>query len=274
MLGFRNEATQILPKAVSTTPAVTHGLAIPWGLAVLAFSVAGIWLRRKSWDATLVVFWSASFLLFFSWNHTFDDIRFFAPLVPLWIAFAAFALWKTAVAIVNEKNAWRALVAVTGAVVLLGAGRTLAGTDLGDRHPIIDITPSHGRLIAWFNNTLEEGDRVLIGPTTEFQGLLWMVDRPIRVIRTPHVYSLEAYQRYLGERNVRYMVMHAENIEGANGSLAGALEPYFAVAPDGSIIEKSRLPGWQPVFEDQGSPRHFIIYEAEHLREPALPAGK
>ena len=118
------------------------------------------------------------------------------------------------------------------------------------------------------NTEMAPGSRILLGPTMEFYGKLWLVDRPVSVIQTPNSDSLDAFERYLGQRNVRYLVMHPENVRGLGGRLESALRPHFTVDPSGAIVETQSLPHWRRVRRDDGAPSRFIIYEREAFAEP------
>ena len=257
--GAFNEITKVAPSALRPAVPTPSPLSTAWGFVVLAFAAGGWWLRRRSWEATLVFFWSGSFLVFFGWDRMFPDIRYLAPLVPIWIAFAAYGLWSLMLRLMTVHAAWRAqVVAVSGAVAMV-AGWALASGALTQPQPIVAVSPAYGRLLDWLNSTIEPGDRILLGPTKDFYGLLWMVSKPVSVVLTPDVESLEGYQRYLHERNVRYVVISQESALGAKG----ALVPYFSVTPLGGIVENKPLPGWRAVAEDTGQPRRFVIVEAE-----------
>jgi len=114
---------------------------------------------------------------------------------------------------------------------------------------------------------------VLLGPTMEFYGLIWMVERPVSIIQMPSLGTLEAFQRYLRDRNVRYFVMNTENLYGNGKRLQAEMAPYAEVAADGSLVEKQPLPGWRRVYEDPSTPRKFYIYESEPVRASLDAAG-
>jgi hypothetical protein len=126
------------------------------------------------------------------------------------------------------------------------------------------VSASYLRLIGWMNTSIQAGDRVLLGPTQEFNGLLWMVERPVSVVITPAVSSFGEYDRYLRERGVRYVVMSPQS--GILGSLKDALGPYVTVSPDSSIVQKQPMPGWRAVYVDPGTPSRFVIYEDAQVR--------
>ncbi|MGE0114220.1 MAG: ArnT family glycosyltransferase [Steroidobacteraceae bacterium] len=268
--GFANELTNVIPSALGPSLQIPRYRLIGMGVFVLA--LAGWWLRRKSWDACLVFFWSAAFLVFFSWDTMFPEIRYLAPLIPVWIAFAAHTIWQVSERVLKS----RAFIAVVCALCLttLGTlGWTTAKGAYNRPQSLMEASPSYLRFVDWLNNTLESGDRIMIGETREFHGLIWMVKRPVGVVLMPDADSLDGFLRYLRERKVRYLLMHAEYLTGTNRRLAGALEPYFAVQPDGAFIERQRLPGWHPVYADDPAMRHFIVYEpdtyaAQHQAAP------
>lgn len=265
--GIFKELFVVGPKALSPVLPLPYRVSTSWwGLAVIAFGLAGLWLRRRSWEASLVFFWSAAFVVFFGWNRLFPDMRYLACLIPVWIAYASFAIWTLMIRFLKPVVAWRFVAVGTVVLVLAAVGWTVRSGSLTQPRPIMAQSPSYSHLIDWFNNHIEAGDRVLLGPTAEFYGLLWMVKRPISVIMTPQVDSLDGFLRYLQERKVRYIVMNTENAKGDKGKLTNALAPYLEVTPSGELVEKQRLPGWRPVFADPDSKRHFIVYEAESLR--------
>jgi hypothetical protein len=209
----------------------------------------------------------------------FPELRYLAPLVPIWIAFASYVIWTLAVRFFKPEVTWRLATSSVCAVMLLASGWTIAGGELTDERPLVHESPSYAQLLRWMNGNIVDGDRVLLGPTMEFYGLLWMVHRPISVVVTPSSTSLEAFQRYLRERNVRYIVFNPENARGNGGRLADALAPYVGVTEDGAIVEKEPLPGWRPVYEDPSTPRRFIIYESELVAQrkqsaPDAPGGQ
>jgi len=268
--GVITEVTTVAPKALGIFGALPGRLSWAWGAVILAFAVAGWWLRRRSWEAAVLLSWSALFAVFFGWDNMFPDIRYLAPLVPIWIAFAAHSLWSLARKLAPMQIAWRsATIAITAATVLL-VGATVTTGALTRPQPVVAMTPSYANLIDWFDHRIEAGDRVLIGPTMDYYGLLWMVERPVLIVQTPNVDSLDAFQRYLRERKVRYLVMHRENVRGWGGSLADALAPYVEAKPDGTMLEKQAMPGWHAVYRDAAASR-FIVYESDALTADASP---
>ena len=82
------------------------------------------------------------------------------------------------------------------------------------------------------------------------------------MLLSPSATTLDGFQRYLHERKVRYLLMHAEYLTGTNREIAAELERYVGVTPEGAFFEKEPLPGWVPVYRDEGSPPRFIVYEA------------
>jgi 4-amino-4-deoxy-L-arabinose transferase-like glycosyltransferase len=272
--GLYTEIFVVAPKALAPPFPQLSGVATAWGFVLLAFAVAGWWLRRDSWDATFVFFWSGAFLLFFGWDRMFPDIRYLAPLVPVWIAFASYALWMLALQFWKPRAVWRLATGGVSVVMLLVAGSTIALGGLTKPHPVVHESRSYAQLRAWFNGHIEEGDRVLLGPTREFYGLIWMVDRPVSVIQTPSSDSLGSFQRYLRERDVRYLVLNTENAYGLGGRLRSDMTPFVEVTADGSIVEKQPLPGWRRVLADPSTPRRFIIYESELVAQRKKGAGE
>ena len=270
--GVITEVFTVAPKSLGVFGTAPGRASWAWGMVVLAFAIAGWWMRRRSWEAAVVLSWSALFAVFFGWDNMFPDIRYLAPLVPIWIAFAAHALWGLARKLTSAQTAWRTTtVAVTAATVLLAA-MTLATGALTRPQPVVAMTPSYAGLIDWFDHRIEAGDRVVIGPTMDYYGMLWMVERHVLIVQTPAVDSLEAFQRYLRQRKVRYLVMHRENVRGWGGRLTDALSPYLEAKADGTMIEKQPLPGWHAVYRDAAASR-FIVYEAETLTGDAAVAS-
>jgi hypothetical protein len=239
------------------------------GLAVFGLALAGWWLRRRSWDATLTFFWSGAFIAFFSWDIMFPEIRYLAPLVPVWIAFAAYALWRIGAALATSRMLWRLQVVASCAIVALALGSTIARGELTQPRPVMEVSPSYYRFIDWLNRNAKPGDRIMIGETREFHGLLWMVKPRVNVLLNPNATTLEDFLRYLRNRNVRYLLMHGEYLSGENRDIAAALEPYIETTADGAFREKKALPGWRPVYPDEQIPGHFIVYET--IGEPQVP---
>lgn len=260
--GVFAELVTVAPKALKPELPLPYRVAQSWwGLVIVGFALAGLWMRRRSWEASLIFFWSAAFITFFGWNRLFPDMRYLAPLIPVWLSLAAYAMWSLQARFIKPVIAWRAVTAVVVLAMLAASGSTIARGALTKPQPIMAQSVSYDHLIQWFNRTIEPGDRVLLGPTEEFYGLLWMVERPISVIMTPEVDSLDGFLHYLSERKVRYIVMNTENAQGQKGKLREALDPYLQVTDDGELIEKQVLPGWKQVFVDPSAQRRFIVYE-------------
>ena len=260
--GVVHEITVVARDALGPGYPVPGWLASVWGFAVLGLAVAGWWGRRRSWPGALLFFWSAAFIVFFGWNKLFPDIRYLAPLVPVWISFAAVAGWGLLIRLFDGAGARRLVampVVAFALVTCLWVGVSAAS---GGAKPRMVVTDSYIRLVEWFNGHIEQGDRVLLGPTSDFYGLIWMVERPISVIQMPSLGDLESFQRYLRERHVRYFVMNTENLYGTGRRLEAQMRPYAEVGPDGGLVEKAVLPGWRPVHRDPSSPSRFVIYEA------------
>ena len=261
--GLYAEVFRVTPAALAPAAPVPKAAAFAWGVAVLGFAVAGWWLRRRSWDATFVFFWSAAFVTYFGWDHLFQEIRYLAPLVPVWIAFAAHAISSIRLRTTEPRTARLLQQVAVVAVVMITVGWTAASGALTRPQPMLEISPSYTRLLDWMNRTIEPGDRVLMGPTKEFYGMEWTVERPVSIIQTPDGYSLESLLRYLRERRVRYFVLNSDNAYGFGGSLASEMAPYVELQPGGAVVERQPLPGWRPVYSDSASSRRFIVYEAE-----------
>ena len=191
--GAFTEVTKVAPSALRPAAPIPRPLCMAWGFVVLAFAAAGWWLRRRSWEATLVFFWSASFLVFFGWDRMFPNIRYLAPLIPIWIAFAAHGMWTLILRLATVRTAWRVTVVAVSAAVAMVTVWALATGALTQPQPIVARSPAYGRLIDWLNSTIDAGDRILLGPTKEFYGLLWMVSRPVSVVLPPDVVSVKNF---------------------------------------------------------------------------------
>jgi len=267
--GLKDQLTRVTLLAVSPAfEAPTEDLQTvwgrsvkAWGLAVLVFAVAGWWMRRRSWEATLIFFSTGAFLAFFSWNTLFPVFRYWAPLVPVWISLSAYALWSLAERLFQARAAWRVAVVAVVAVVVLLAGWTATSGALTRPQPLLGSSPAYLRLVDWMNRSIEPGDRVVLGPTREFYGLGWMVERPAHFLLAPNVETLEAFLRSQRERNARYIIMNPDFLERSPAGLQAALADYVAMTPEGSIIDQQPLPGWQVVYRDPGVPSRFMIYE-------------
>ncbi len=236
-----------------------------WGFAVLAFAIAGWWLRRRSWEATLLFFCSGAFMAFFAWNVMFPVFRYWAPLVPIWISLAAYALWSLALRLLPAARAWRVSAGIVASVIVLLGAWTLASGALTRPQPILGSAPANFRMVEWMNRSIEPGDRVLLGPTREFYGLGWMVERPVYVLFSPNVDSLDGFLRFLDERKARYIVMNEDILQRMPGGWTDELARHVEVQADGTLVPTEPLPGWRVAYRDPGSPSRFIIYEAESL---------
>ena len=258
--GAYAEFTNVIPSALGSPLLRVGGRAL--GFAVFGLALVGWWLRRRSWDATLTFFWSAAFITFFSWDTLFPEVRYLAPLVPVWIAFAAFAAWRIGVTCLGSLTTWRLQIAASCALVFLALGWNIASGKLTQPRETLVASPSYFHFVDWLNRNAEPGDRIMVGETREFYGLLWMIVPHIYVVLNPSATTLDGFLAYLHERKVRYLLMHPEYLAGLNRGIAAALEPYFEVTPDGDFVEKQPLPGWRPVLQDQERPGHFLLYEA------------
>jgi hypothetical protein len=261
--GLATETFQVAPKALAPdVDFLPAPIKRAWGLAVLGLALAGWWVRRKRWEASLLFFWSAAFLTFFGWDHMFPEPRYLAPLVPIWIAYASVTAWTLLQRVMDRDHAQQAVTFGVAAVALAATAWVATNGSLTRPQPIVSASPSYMRLINWFNENIEEGDRVLVGPTTEFYGLLWMVHRPITIVQVPSVKSLGAYQRYLAERKVRYLVINRQSMRGVDSSLVQVLSPYFQLDRNRNVVQIHELPGWRPVLKDDASPQRFVMLEA------------
>ncbi len=256
--GFANELTNVIPTALGPSLQLPRYRLI--GLGIFALALAGWWLRRRSWEACLVFFWSAAFLAFFSWDTMFPEIRYLAPLVPVWIAYAAYAAWQAITRFIDVTKALRALQAAVCMAVLGVLGWTAAKGAYQLPPAAMEASPSYLRFVDWLNRTLSDNEKIMIGETREFHGLIWLVKRPVGVVLMSDSTTLEGFLRYLRERNVRYLLMHPEYLTGVNRDLAAALAPYYEVS-QGMLIEKQPLPGWRAVYRDDPAVGHFIVYE-------------
>jgi 4-amino-4-deoxy-L-arabinose transferase-like glycosyltransferase len=261
--GLTTEITGVAPRALAFELPNLGRAKLVYGLVVLSFAVAGWWLRRRSWEASLVLFCSGGFLVFFGWNHMFPEIRYLGPLVPIWLMLAAYAMWSLLLKVLQRPSLAQRVIAVTTAVALcVPVAVTLASGNLTNPQPLLTASLSYRELNDWFNHNIERGDRVMIGPTREFHGLVWMLTRDLQVVLTPDVATLPDFLRYLHERKVRYLVLHAENAAGEHGKLKTALAPFVEVSPAGEVRQLMPLPGWRVVHGDDGRRTRFIIYEA------------
>ncbi|MFO1426693.1 MAG: glycosyltransferase family 39 protein [Steroidobacteraceae bacterium] len=279
--GVVHEAGVVSRDALSPPYPLPRIVAAAWGYVVLALVVIGWWRRRRSFEGALVFFWTAAFFAFFGWDYMFPDLRYLAPLVPVWLALAAPVGWGLLQRLLRRPFASRAMVLGCALLAISTCGWTAANLLRGEAHPKLYVSPSYASLIEWLNAHGQEGDRILLGPTSDFYGLIWLVERPIAVIQMPSVDTLDAFQRYLRERRVRYFMMNTENLYGSGRRLEAAMQPYAGLAADGSIVEHQPLPGWRRVFEDPSVPRRFYIYEsaafagspAAAMPQPAAPVA-
>jgi hypothetical protein len=265
--GMKSELLRVMPDAVGPRSLErTPRRAI--GLLVFAIALIGWWQRRRSWDAMLLFFWSAAFITFFAWDTMFPEPRYLAPLVPIWIGYASVVLWQAWQRLCGRQ----ALVAATALVVgtsVVGSAAPLVSGRVTQPVEVIDASPAYLRLVDWFKAELEPGDTILLGPTMEFYGLLWLVDTEVWVIRTPSVTSLEAWNRYLRDRNVRYVVIGEESMRGESRSLVDVFALYFRTEADGTVRQLQPLPGWRTAAIDPGTPSRYVVLEALPAVEPA-----
>ena len=270
--GVVHEVSVVARDALAPGYPLPRSVAAIWGYLVLGLAAWGWWTRRRSWAAALLCSWSALFIVFFGWDNMFPDIRYLAPLVPIWISFAAVVAWGLLTRWFGGVQPRRIAAAAIAAFALVTVAWVGARAATGEPKPRMVVTDSYYRLVDWFNGNIQDGDRVLLGPTSDFYGLIWMVERPISVIQMPSLGDLESFQRYLRERRVRYFVMNTENLYGAGRRLEAQMRPYAEVGADGGLVEKAVLPGWRPVYRDPSSPSRFVIYEATAVSQASAGA--
>lgn len=235
-----------------------------WGLGVLALAMAGWWLAdRRELAGRLTGMLLGATTLFFTWYiFVVKDIRFFAPVVPFLLAYAACSLWRLGSRLLGAARAGWVAAALSGLLVGAGIARVAAAGSLTASRPVVAISPAYQRLIGWVEREVVEGDTLLTGPTHDFFGMTWSLHAPIHLVPAPHVSTREAFLEYLAERHVTYIVMHPGNIRGRKGELAEALGPYWRAGDDGSLQELAPLPGWRRVYTDPGQPVQFMVYRA------------
>lgn len=248
-------------RALSPATAIPRPVAVIWGLGVLAASVAGWWLTRQAWSSVLLVAWGLALMTFFGWNaQLFPEMRYLAPLVPILAMCAGWALWRLLARALRIGRAVRMSLVLCAGVVASASAWTVGAGKLNAPQPLMSVSPAYERLLEWINRDLAGGGSLLLGPTQEFYGLLWYTDAPVKVFQSPAVTTREAFLSYLAEREIDYVVIHPENVQGTDGKLAGALAPHWFVAPDGSIGERAPLDGFRLVYADEGMPRRFLVY--------------
>jgi 4-amino-4-deoxy-L-arabinose transferase-like glycosyltransferase len=261
--------TRVAAKALAPEASLPTWIRVPWGAAALALGVAGWWAVRRTWEGALLFLWAAAFLTFFGWDaKLFPDIRYLATLIPLLLAYAAWVCWRGLSRSVGVLSATRASHIASLVVVGAAVGWTIASGRLTKPQPVLGGTPAHQRLMAWFDQALANGGSTVLGPTKEFYGLLWSIRAPVKVYQTPNVSTREAFLGYFADRGITHLIVHPENIRGINGKLAGALAPHWSVSPEGGMIEREPLPGWNLVYRDPGTPSRFLVYRPQSQGGP------
>ncbi len=260
LTGVRTELAIVAPKALMPSFPLPKAAAMGWGALWLLLAFVGLCLDWRSWQARLTWIASAAFVVFFGWNKLFPEMRYLAPLVPVWLAYGGWVVAK------YSRLATQAAALPAMALLVAGAGWTAANGSLTSAQPVVAVSPAYTDLLAWMEKNTVEGDRILTGPSEQFYGLFWSTTAPVKIIQTPDVRSLKGFLRYLKERKVTYFVLHTENAYGWGGQLADALAPYAEVTKEGEIVEKQALPGWKRVYEDPNKPRKFYIYRQEDVR--------
>lgn len=232
-----------------------------WSLAAFALAIAGWWLRRRSWEGTLLFFGTGAFLTFFGWNVLFPEYRYWAPLIPIWIGLASYAAWTLATRWLEPLRTWRLQAGGVVAIIVALCAWTVASGALTQPRPTVDASPAYLRLVDWMNANLKDGDRVLPGPVREFWGLSWMIEPRALFLLAPNVSSIPELDSWVAERRPRYLLVTPELLTGSPPALQTALSDYLAIQPDGALLEKKVLPGWRPIYRDRGEPSRFFVYE-------------
>lgn len=258
--GYYQEVVIVARDALRPMVALPWSLSVFWGWGVLAVGVYG-WWRQPVPERLFVGLWTLAFLTFFAWDaQMFPDFRYLAPLVPIYLAYAATVLWVWAV---NRYGILRAVqvTAVSAAAIVGAAGAwVLATGQVTAPQPLLRVSPAYERLVAWVDR-LPAGSGLVVGPTTEFYGYWWQVRTPVRLYQPPQVKTRQAFLDYLARRGITTLVIHPENVAGLYGALKAALAAHWYVAKDGSIQERAPLPGWTQVLADPGTPSRFLIYQ-------------
>lgn len=259
--GYYQQTTVVAPEALRPAAGWLQPFGVWAGGAVLLCGLIGWWQKRRTFEGILVGLWTLAFLTFFGWNgQLFPDVRYLAPLIPIWVAYAAVVLW--AVVQHGRRLAQAARVALvisvltvgTGALWLVVTGRATAA------HPRLGASPAYERLMRWLNTQRPQGASLMPGPTAEFYGLFWMAELPLRIYQTPAVRTREAWLQYLADRHIDTLIIHPENLRGLEGMLGAELLPHWFEAADGSIQVREPLPGWVLAYRDPGTPSRFLVY--------------
>ncbi|MFO0336540.1 MAG: glycosyltransferase family 39 protein [Pseudomonadota bacterium] len=267
--GVRSELTRVIPTALGPADPVPPGLSRAIGGGLLLLAAAGWWLRRRSWEAAVTAGWTVAFVAFFSWNTLFEAHRYHAPLIPIWLMYAASALHAALARVASEVALRRGAVLAATSVAALATTHAVATEALTGPQPLVRASPAAWRLLDWMQREATPGSRLVIGPTQEFFGLLWLVDKPLQIVQTPNSASRDEFFVYLEQRDVRYLVLHPENYRGQRGRLGDALANYVAVDARGEIRARAAPLGWETAVVDAGTPSRFVVYRATR----AMPAG-
>lgn len=231
----------------------------PWAFSILALATLAAWRCRRSWEGRLLIVSSGAFVVFFGWDRMFPDIRYLAPLVPVWIACAAHEATRLVRRVGSERVVARLAAGFVLAFAVVTVGEATLSGKLTKPVPRMAVSPAYLRLTQWLRDNIGAGDRFLLGPTQEFYGLNWMRRDRGFVIQTPTVDSVADFLAYLRKRRVRYIVMHPENVTSTDARYARELGEYFQVDQAGSIFTLRPLPGWQPVARDPGTPSRYVV---------------
>ncbi len=267
--------TRIIIRALATDRKLPGPLALAWGLGVLLAALAGWWLQRRTWVATLCAWWVAAFLAFFSWDaEMWPAARYVAPLIPVVFWFAGRALWQGVRRLASPA---RAAQIVWGVCLLLTAVLTVRAMGKGvfdARQPVLTVSPAFQRLVAWMNAQAPDGARVVSGPTREFDGYLFFVAHPMARIIAPHAPDEAAYLSALRDRRISHLVVHRENIRGWDGELASTFAAHWSVTPEGGMMERTPVPGWEQAYADSGVPARFLVYRPARDMQTSAPDKK
>ena len=269
--GVLHEIFVVARDALSSPYWLPLWVEAPCAYTLLALAVAGGGRLRRSWEGALLFMWSGAFVVFFGWDDMFPDIRYLAPLVPLWIAHASNEAIRLARRFAPDPAVFRVAAGSVLVFAAVAVGEAVLSGKLTRPMPRMDVSPAYVRLTQWLRENVGEGERFLLGPTQEFYGLNWMRRDRGFVIQTPTVHSLQAFLAYLRVRGVRYIVIHPENLDVDDPRLARELGEYFQVDAAGSVVTLKPLPGWQLVARDSGSPSRFVVLRSTAMANHGVP---
>jgi 4-amino-4-deoxy-L-arabinose transferase-like glycosyltransferase len=260
--GYAQELIVVARDALRPAAALPRLLGYGWGWALLALGLFGWWRLGPGFERRVVGFWALAFLTFFGWDAPlFPDVRYLAPLVPVFVGYAGVVLWRMLLSRYSARRAAQVALAASLAVVAAPALWIAGYGGLTAPQPRMNLSPAYERLVGWVKDTLPQGGAMLVGPTMEFYGGWWLLSAPVQIYQPPLVATQEAFLEYLDARGITTLVIHPENLQGLEDRLKLALAPHWYVSQDGAIEERTPLPGWQRVFADPGTPSRFLIYQ-------------